>query len=302
MEGERGKVRLYILVTALFLTLLASCSPEKKEGTIAPPSPGTGVKAALELEIQPLEATRESTFFISSKKLNLSKAKLQWYVNDRPVEGAIAPQFKPVEIKRGDSVYVKALIDNREMTSNRTTVKNIPPSIARSKIVPAVPKAGDILKIDIAGNDRDGDDVTFTYEWSKNGESADTGDSFEGPFKRGDKISVKITPYDGNENGQAIILTSNIHNSPPKPSGSGEGFADNKYSYQMNATDPDGDVPNFALKQAPNGMVIDKSTGLITWNVETKDSGRHPVTVQVTDGQGGEVLYNFDVTLGFERR
>jgi hypothetical protein len=49
-------------------------------------------------------------------------------------------------------------------------------------------------------------------------------------------------------------------------------------------------------------MTIEESTGQITWRVTGKDTGRHSVSVQISDGKGGEALYNFDVNVGFEKK
>ncbi|MEW6214407.1 MAG: putative Ig domain-containing protein, partial [Nitrospirota bacterium] len=284
---------LYLL---LMMSFVLSCSSEKQKEVQAPPTSAKETTFTSKLEIQPSQATREATFYISSKGLDLAKAKLQWYVNGKPVEGAITAQFKPSEIKKGDSVQVKAVISDQEVASNQITIKNIPPAIIRAKIEPTVPKVNDTLKIDVIGNDRDGDKVAFKYEWLRNDKPSGGGLSLSDIFNRGDKVSVKIIPFDGEEYGQPITLTTNIYNSPPKPLASSiEKFENNVYYYQVKATDPDGDTLTYNLKQAPKGMVIDKTSGLITWSVAEKDSGRHLVTVEITDGHGGNVLYNFDV-------
>ncbi|MBM4136346.1 MAG: hypothetical protein FJ241_05865 [Nitrospira sp.] len=288
-----------LLLLLLVLSLILSCSSEKQQGTHAPsPTPAKGTTVTSKLEIQPFEATRETTFFINAKAIDVSKAKVQWYVNGKIVQGAIANQFRPSEIKKGDSVQVKVLIGEQEIASNQITIKNIPPAIVRAKIVPETPKSNDILKVDAIGNDRDKDAVSFLYEWSKNEKSAGSGASLQGPFKRDDKISVKITPYDGTDYGQPITLATHIYNSPPNALRDGiEKFENNIYSYQVKATDPDGDTLTYDLKKAPAGMVIDKTSGLITWKITEKESGKYPVTIEISDGHGGRVLYNFDVTV-----
>jgi hypothetical protein len=58
------------------------------------------------------------------------------------------------------------------------------------------------------------------------------------------------------------------------------------YSYQVTATDPDGDPLTFKLLLAPPEMTIDPQTGLIEWLVTSKQIGLHDVTVEVSDGQG----------------
>lgn len=60
------------------------------------------------------------------------------------------------------------------------------------------------------------------------------------------------------------------------------------YSYAVTAVDPDGDPVTFALTQGPEGMTIDSSTGLITWNAPDSEAGRDvAVAVRVDDGRGG---------------
>jgi hypothetical protein len=301
LDNRKGIMRrfglVFILQILFILTLLFSCSSDKQK-EVQPQSPPSTPSS--KLEIQPFEATRDTTFYISSTGLNLSKAKIEWLVNGVPVEEKSDSQFRSPDIKKGDNVQARVLIDNQEILSNQITINNIPPTITKAKILPAVSKAGDILKVDAIGSDRDGDEVSLSFAWSKNGEPAGSNETLEAPFKRGDKISVRITPFDGEAYGQPITLTTEIYNSPPRASTGGtEKLENNIYSYQIKATDPDGDVLTYTLKQAPKNMTIDK-TGLITWKVREEDAGIHPVTVQITDGHGGEILYNFNVTIRFQ--
>jgi hypothetical protein len=301
LDNRKGIMRsfgfVFILQLLFILTLLFSCSSDKQK-EVQPSSPA--FTPSNKLEIQPLEATRDTTFYISSTGLNLSKAKIEWLVNGVPVEETSDSQFRSPDIKKGDNVQARVLIDNQEILSNQITIKNIPPTITKAKILPAVSKAGDILKIDAIGSDRDGDEVSLSFAWSKNGEPAGSNETLEAPFKRGDKISVRITPFDGEAYGQPITLTTEIYNSPPRAfTGGTEKLENNIYSYQIKATDPDGDALTYTFKQAPKDMTIDK-TGLITWKVREEDAGIHPVTVQITDGHGGEIVYNFNVTIRFQ--
>ncbi|MBA3547486.1 MAG: hypothetical protein H0T76_13445 [Nannocystis sp.] len=65
------------------------------------------------------------------------------------------------------------------------------------------------------------------------------------------------------------------------------------YSYQVTATDPEGDVLTFTLQVAPPGMTIDAQSGLIEWFVTSKQLGAHDVTVEVADGQGNTDVQMF---------
>jgi len=68
------------------------------------------------------------------------------------------------------------------------------------------------------------------------------------------------------------------------------------YSYQVTATDPNaGDVLSYALSTAPTGMTIGATTGLIQWTPGT--AGDFPVTVTVSDGNGGTATQPFTLTV-----
>lgn len=56
------------------------------------------------------------------------------------------------------------------------------------------------------------------------------------------------------------------------------------YSYDVNATDPNGDVLSYSLLDSPADMEIDPISGLISWIPPEADS--YDVTVQVADGNG----------------
>ncbi len=181
---------------------------------------------------------------------------------------------------------------------------------------PAEPKKNSLPKIDSArlqiegskikviakGSDKDGGPVTFTYEWEKNGQPAGSGETISG-FKRGDVLSVMITPYNGKEYGKPRVITSEVKNTPPTITEHSEAKFDGKvWSYQVKAVDPDGDPLTYSLKSAPQGMTINGTTGLIQWEVPPKFAGKAPVTVSVTDGQGGESFQEFAVDVKAEQK
>jgi len=55
------------------------------------------------------------------------------------------------------------------------------------------------------------------------------------------------------------------------------------YIYNVNAVDSDGDDLIYSLTTKPNGMIINSSTGLITWTPSS--TGDYDVTVKVSDGE-----------------
>lgn len=294
--------------------LLLSCSSEKPSQLDAQkPSETVGRNGVQEsskqpvplggepysMEIVPSDANRNSTLSLRPKGFNLSDAKIEWLVNGKATSSPVPSQFRPKEAKKGDKVQARAILQDREVFSNIIQIKNNPPVLIKVKVMPEAFKPGDTLYVDVSGSDIDGDEVKILYEWTKNGMPAGNDKRIDGQIKRGDKVSVKITPFDGEVNGRTIILHREIGNLPPMIIENKEFNFDGKvYTYQIKAEDPDGDSLSFSLKSSPSGMVIDPTTGLIHWNVPSGFRGKSIITVSVTDGHGGESVQSltFEIT------
>jgi len=65
------------------------------------------------------------------------------------------------------------------------------------------------------------------------------------------------------------------------------------YTYDVNATDADGDTLTYSLTTSPPDMTIDDGTGLISWT-PTVD-GLYTINVSVDDGNGGVASQNFSL-------
>ena len=69
------------------------------------------------------------------------------------------------------------------------------------------------------------------------------------------------------------------------------------YQYQGTAIDPDGDYLIWSLAEAPQGMVIDETTGVLSWQPTAAQIGEHTVSVQVTDTLGLAVIQTFTLSV-----
>jgi len=302
------------IAAAFFFLFVLSCSSERppetakqepsqsgtmKGSDVAPSA--TESKESYSLKITPENPDRSSTVYLTPQGFNQGDAKIEWLVNGRLAESSTPGQFKPIEARKGDTVQARATIKDREILSNIVEIKNGPPEIVSARILPEG-KQGGSLSAEVSANDIDGDTVTFQYEWTKNGGPAGKEQRLNGPFKRGDKISVKITPFDGEAYGNPVTLQREIANMPPVITDDRKVAFDGKiYTYQIRAVDPDGDPLTYSLKAAPKGMDINPTTGLIKWNVPQDFVGKVPVTVVVSDGHGGDVQYDFKAVINLEK-
>lgn len=57
------------------------------------------------------------------------------------------------------------------------------------------------------------------------------------------------------------------------------------YSYNVLATDPNGDNLTYSLLAYPNEMTINSSTGLITWTPTENQVRDYEVEIEVSDGE-----------------
>ncbi len=70
------------------------------------------------------------------------------------------------------------------------------------------------------------------------------------------------------------------------------------YSYQAQGADPDGHILGYVLLQAPEGMVVDPVTGLVSWTPALASPEQASVVLRVYDRRGGfaEQAFAIDVT------
>ena len=183
---------------------------------------------------------------------------------------------------------------------------------------PAIPSLSEIRSVKvttISDNPRGGfrpgieysgehDESTgFIYEWKLNGNDI-TGSNDEElewgeGFKKGDTITVTVTPL--SDLGQGAVSAEGsfrIPNSPPVISSEPDtSFKEGKFSYIVQAEDPDGDPVDFSLRGAPSGMTIEPAAGLIIWEYGEKDAGDYKVTVIVTDSEGAQASQELTLSI-----
>ncbi len=302
-----------ILALLASSTVFLSCSQsgeEKASDAVKEEKTSNAVKPVntgiYKIKLTPAYADRNSTISVKVKSVHPSNLTYQWVVNGSDIEGAVGDVLEHPELKKNDRIQAKIFIKDKkmELISEPLVISNIVPHIQTAKLVPDNPKKGDKLRTEVNATDNDGDTVWLTYEWFINGEPAGMGfDSLDintEAIKRGDKISVKITPSDGDADGRAITIYSNVGNSPPEVLNDMKAeFKGKIYSAKVVAKDPDGDVLVYGLQTGPEAMQIDSQSGLITWNVKPEDKGEHNIVISVKDGHGSSVLVPLTLKIGF---
>jgi hypothetical protein len=166
---------------------------------------------------------------------------------------------------------------------------NTAPEIVSIKLSPKLVYPGTKIKAEVEGSDKDGNEITFYYEWKKDDKilpDATTNELDTTGFKKGELVTLYATPFDGKKKGKTRWSTTIMitNRSPEITSIPSAAVSNGKYVYEVKAVDPDGDTLTFSLEGAPSGMTIDPTTGIIQWNIPPEAKRIYSIRIVVTDG------------------
>lgn len=176
---------------------------------------------------------------------------------------------------------------------------NRPPKLGKMSFLPAAPKAGDGLRIQVEASDPEGGIVELEYSWLVNGRPASQfrrDNVPAGSFHKGDRVSVEVLARDSEgmeaKDTSAELTIGNsapMFTADPRDLGGIEGF-------KVKAEDPDKDMLGYSLSGAPQGMTVDPKTGVLHYKGSAEEPGGHyAVVVKVDDGDGGTAEWRFEV-------
>lgn len=112
--------------------------------------------------------------------------------------------------------------------------------------------------------------------------------------------TIQVSANDGNGGTNTASFELRVDfNQPPVVSTypMSAAYVDELYTYDIRARDPEGYVLTFELITAPEGMIIDGSSGSLSWVPTAQQIGIHPVEVLVVDDLNGAQRHAFDVTV-----
>lgn len=310
---------LGVLGVLLLLLVIVRCSTGKKT-----PQPddviisGTGTQAVAPgaaqpappaqkpagISISPIDPTSDSRIELSSG-MNLDKASVVWLVNGAPVSTKESHSFSVRDdgAKKGGIVQAVVKIGETEYRSNEAVVRNSPPVLGKVHLRYEGSKAEPDIFVDVEASDPDGDPVTIEYEWMVGDNVVSTSRYLKKDLiKRGTEFRAKITPFDGEARGNPAMLRKSISNiSPLIDPTAGFTFDGTELSYQVKASDPDGDILRYGLANAPAGMIINEDTGLVTWTAPPSViNSVVPFTVTANDSKGGSAHLEVKITFTSE--
>ncbi len=230
------------------------------------------------------------------------RSAMIWKVNGETVSSGTLTELCPENFKRDDVVSVEVgTVDQGAQAS--VSIGNSPPRVVDISSTPEQVFAGVDISVAPVVEDVDGDNVDFYYQWLINGEPDPllTEATLPGSsFTKGDTIQVQITPNDFFIDGPVYeSYAQPIPNAPPEiTSQPPQGITSLDYRYQVEVNDPDDSEFTFRLDEAPEGMSIEETTGLIKWSLAGVTPGDYTIAIVVTDPDGAEGAQEYKLTLG----
>jgi hypothetical protein len=250
------------------------------------------------LRLEPAEVYRGTSVRLSGTASLPEGATVEWLVNGTVAQSGGGRTLDTAQLRKGDAIQARTAGDGGTLLSQVVSVRNSPPETRGVRFVLGDGRPGSTLGVEAEGYDADGDAIRFEIAWRKNGEPAGTGSRLEPAVKRGDKVNVTITPFDGEERGKSATISREIRNAPPVIEGQ-EQFqvSGNVVTFHVRASDADGDSLSYSIQDAPAGMLIDRTSGDVRWETPPGTAGKVPFAVTVSDGSGGEATARFTVTI-----
>ncbi|MCB1045441.1 MAG: hypothetical protein KDC35_21035 [Acidobacteria bacterium] len=162
---------------------------------------------------------------------------------------------------------------------------NTPPTITSTPVIKAI--TGQAYFYDVNATDVDAQTITYGLDLAPPGMTINATNgqvNWTAPAPGAYPVIATATDTAGGQDRQGFtVLVPYRSNTAPVITSTpiDTGLVGVPYSYDVAVTDPDGYPLSFTLTQAPIGMVIQPSSGEITWLPDAV--GSYPVTVQVAD-------------------
>lgn len=290
----KHRTKTWLARLLLVFPLCASCT-KGDSGRAAAPVAAQLVSGTLKVRILPETPVISSE--LQAGYNGPGAVTYLWKKNGQTLEGEDGPKLKSKVFSKEDRITVSVRSDKETGTAT-VIIQNSPPVVTSVPFSPEIIHAGVDIVVTPIGSDADGDGMRFEFKWSVNGNeiAGVTPVLKANQFKKKDRISLAVTPYDSSGPGQVFRSGGIIiPNAPPEFSSQpGAYYKGQTYTYDAVARDPDGDSLVFELKQAPKGMNINSTSGKIIWQPGPV-AGTHIVEITATDPDGAQAVQQFSI-------
>ncbi len=220
---------------------------------------------------------------------------ISWIPNSTDL-GELEFQVKVTDGKGGEALQELNLTVIEAAPNNAPNITSNPLSQAR---------VNNLYLYQVGASDVDGDPLSFNLTNAPDGMAIDSqGRITWNPdaSQLGEHtVEVIVEDGQGGSDNQSFTLDVNnrVENQAPNITSTPNIITNTErvYQYQGKAIDPDGDYLIWSLTEAPQGMVIDEITGVLSWQPTAQQIGEHTVSVQVIDTFGLAVIQTFTLSV-----
>lgn len=279
---------------------IAGCSAHPSNVAVATGHHDDGIRLAPD----PATSASRIAVVLSDTHVMPSQCRYEWRRNDMTITEATGDGLEPGNFTKGDQVAVVVTISDPAGGAPRVlhadvTVGNSPPKVMAVECVIAA-GASPMAEARTQAVDPDGDAMTYSYRWFKNGKLVDGATSATLPLEhvgRGDQVIAEVVANDGTSASTPVKSPSMVVENRPPQFTSTPGApqqTDATYHYQAQATDPDGDKLHYELVSGPLGMSV-SAEGDVSWPIPQGDQhqGDFQVKIRALDPNGGEASQDF---------
>ena len=235
----------------------------------------------------------------------------QWSLDGSVISGATEGALDGSYFARGDTLTVTATpwdgtVTGAPATSAGRVIQNTAPTAPGVTIAPATAADDDDLTCSVltASSDADGDAVTYSYAWTRNGlPSGIITDTVDASFTAdGDTWACVVTPTDGTDtgpSGSATVDVAMVGNPPivllDAPTPADIYNAGDRITFAATVSDVE-DAPTavaLSWSSSRDGVFSTQranASGSATFSTTTLSTGDHTVTVTATDPDGNTAL------------
>jgi len=197
-----------------------------------------------------------------------------------------------------EEIDVQFIVSDNEGGSDSETITIKITDVNRNPVLEPLAditvEEGELIQLEPIASDADMDDLSFSFSEPFNAEGiwqTEIGD--EGEYLVSVFVEDGFNGYD-EETLRVFVVPFDINNNPEITSTPiTEAVRDERYEYDVDAFDIDGDALTYSLLRKPIGMSIDANNGLIVWYPGRL--GSYDVIVRVSDDENGFSEQSFTI-------
>jgi len=296
------------LFLVLIVILFIQCGKEKKNNGSAKKSENTPPEIT-KIVLLPENPTVKTE--ITAQILSLDKEgdpityKVVWFLNNKEIGEGTSLSYP--KVNKGDKIFAEITPYDgkawgKTVRSKEVIIKGSPPKILSIQIAPeslfvTTPQ----VVLTATAEDPDKDSVNLIVHWVvKDQVIPDTSNVLNLKnynLKKNDIITGSAFVDDGEFKSEPFTFELKIANAPPVFTSEVDSIKctpDSIY-YKLPIIDPDGDAVTFELLNAPEGITIDKTTGIISGSVGEEVSS-FQISIRATDSEGAYIEAQYTLT------